>query len=45
METSQKASYISFKERLPDISENGHPEKAIYISRKGTFLYFRKCKS
>ena len=45
METSQKVYYIPFKERLPDISETGHPEKTIYISRKGTFLYFRNCKS
>ena len=41
METPKK--FLIFQEtELFYISENGNPEKILYISGNGTFLYFRR---
>ena len=42
---SQKKAFLIFREiELPNILENGNPEKSSYISESGTFLIFRKQK-
>ena len=41
-ETPQKISYIFSKENFCCISANENPECFFYISRNGTFLYFKE---